>query len=526
MILINSAAYVNDEFRNEFGAIPPCFLPIGNRKLLTYQVESLQATFDNEKIVLSLPEKYVLSIDEQNLITSLNITSVFVPENISLGMAVLYVLNTVEFEGDVLRLLHGDTLLKDFPQDKDCIAVVRTQDDYAWEFEEKSINSLVWCGFFAFSSCHRFIRALATTQGNFIQSVYDYIGNSNSTFFHKEVFQWFDLGHINTYFRSRSAITTQRAFNSLKIENGVVWKSGSPARKIEAEANWFLSLPPSLKRFTPQLIQSGITEEGKPFYETEYLPLLPLNEIFVHGKNPVGFWEKVLGLISLFMNEARNSFPTEDQILYKKVVQDSIALYVDKTYERLENYANQQGINLDNPVRYDGIELPSLREIAQECIAKTLELPVIPTVSHGDLCFSNIMYDSRSNNIKVIDPRGLNINQELTIYGNQTYDLAKLCHSFVGLYDFIIADSFVLEYSEEIGIKLTFNIDSRLEEIQKVFLDRQLLANVHNKDVMAPTILLFLSMIPLHFDKPNRQKAMLANALRLYCMWKNLTKVE
>lgn len=30
MILINSSAYVNYEFINEFGAIPPCFLPIGN----------------------------------------------------------------------------------------------------------------------------------------------------------------------------------------------------------------------------------------------------------------------------------------------------------------------------------------------------------------------------------------------------------------------------------------------------------------------------------------------------------------
>ncbi|EER46656.1 hypothetical protein AM305_11540 [Actinobacillus minor NM305] len=32
--------------------------------------------------------------------------------------------------------------------------------------------------------------------------------------------------------------------------------------------------------------------------------------------------------------------------------------------------------------------------------------------------------------------------------------------------------------------------------------------------------MLFLSMIPLHFDKPHRQEAMLANALRLYTLWK------
>ena len=108
----------------------------------------------------------------------------------------------------------------------------------------------------------------------------------------------------------------------------------------------------------------------------------------------------------------------------------------------------------------------------------------------------------------------------MTIYGNQIYDLAKLCHSIIGLYDFIIADSFELEASEELGVNLTFNIDERLQEIQQLFMKKKLSPSVSNNDIIAPTILLFLSMIPLHFDKPHRQKAMLANALRLYKDWK------
>ena len=52
MILINSADYVNVEFRNEFGAIPPCFLPIGNRKLLTYQVTALRQSFGVINVLL------------------------------------------------------------------------------------------------------------------------------------------------------------------------------------------------------------------------------------------------------------------------------------------------------------------------------------------------------------------------------------------------------------------------------------------------------------------------------------------
>lgn len=519
MILINSAAYVNNEFRNEFGAIPPCFLPIGNRKLLTYQVNNLRNVFKEENIVVSLPRDYALSIDEQELIQSLGISPIFVPEGLSLGMAILYVWNTLGLYNQPLRLLHGDTLLTDIPKDENCIAVVRTQDNYEWEFEENTNNPLVWCGYFSFAIAQNFIRALATTQGKFVESVHMYADEYNKSI-HKEVFGWYDLGHINTYFRSRSAITTQRAFNNLKIENGIVWKSGSPAKKIEAEANWFAQLPPILKRFTPQLIQTGITKQGNPFYETEYLPFLPLNEIFVHGKNPVGFWESILGLISVYLSESRKYLPKNNIELLKKIDIDSFDLYSSKTYERLENYAKQQGINLDTPVKYAGIQLPSLRQIAKECVEKALSLPIIPAVSHGDLCFSNIMYDSRSHGIKVIDPRGLTVNQELTIYGNQTYDLAKLCHSFIGLYDFIIADSFSLEKSENLGVKLIFNIDSRLAEIQQIFMSKQLLPEMNNMEIIAPTILLFLSMIPLHFDKPHRQEAMLANALRLYTLWK------
>lgn len=517
MILINSADYVNSEFRNELGAIPPCFLPIGNKKLLSHQVVALREQFGSSpRIMVSLPQNYSLSTNESILLKDLNVEPIFVQEGISLGMALLYVLNTVGYEGNNLRLLHGDTLLGTFPQAADCIAVAKPKDDYIWQSSGK--GDFVWSGFFAFSSPKQFVRALAISQGDFIKAVESYAEEQQTSYINVE--NWYDFGHINTYFHSRSTITTQRAFNSLRIHDGVVWKSGTPPRKIEAEANWFTNLPAGLKRFTPQLIQSGNTVEGNPFYETEYLPVLPLNEIFVHGRNPSIFWSKILDLISLYMSESRKLFSSKNnEELLKRIHEDSLSLYVSKTYERLEAYSKQKDIDLNIPTRYNGIDLPSLKQISEECINRTLSLPEIPAIIHGDLCFSNIMYDSRSNNIKVIDPRGLNVQQELTIYGNQSYDLAKLCHSFIGLYDFIIADAFKLEYSDSIGVKLTFNLDKRFKDIQENFMATNLIPEISNQDCIAPTILLFLSMIPLHFDKPYRQEAMLANALRLYSEW-------
>lgn len=515
MILINSADYVNSEFRNELGAIPPIFLPIGNKKLLTYQVTLLREHFsEKEPIVVSLPQKYNLSIDEQKLIQHLNIKTVFVPEGISLGMAILYVLNTIEVNANNIRLLHGDTLLDNFPSDDDCIALAKTQDEYNWEFKNDKEKDLIWCGYFSFSSTKKFIRELAITYGDFAKSVYNY-ANNESNLAYPEIKGWYDLGHINTYFSSRSKITTQRAFNLLRIENGVVWKSGSPAIKIKAEANWFNNLPVQLKRFTPQLIQLGCIDNDV-FYETEYLSILPLNEIFVHGKKGAGYWGGIVGLVANFLQEARVCFPSRDDSELQKVIADSNALYAKKTNERLKAYAEQANIDLSKPTKYAGIDLPSLQQITQECIDKALRLPVIPAVLHGDLCFSNIMYNSRSHHIKVIDPRGLNVEQELTIYGNQSYDLAKLCHSIVGLYDFIIADSFEIKKSNELGVELIFNIDDRLKEIQENFISGSIIPEINNRDIIAPTILLFLSMLPLHSDKPRRQEAMLANVLRLY----------
>ena len=519
MIIINSADYVIPEFRNEFGAIPPSFLPIGNKKLFTFQVNNLRKVFNEERIYLSLPDNFELDKNSLKLISSLNIIPIFIPTGISLGMALLYALNTIDYnDNEVLRLLHGDTLLSEIPTKENCIAVARTNDNYEWEYQNNSSSRLAWCGYFAFSSIKKFIRSLAKTQGKFTESIHKY--SLEIPCVYEEVEHWYDFGHINTYFRSRSEITTQRAFNHLKIANGIVWKSGAPSIKIEAEANWFASLPPHLKRFTPQLLQSGEVN-GLVFYETEYLPYLPLNEIFVHGSNPPEFWEKIFDSISLYMNECR----TPDFLINEdpeKITLDSIGLYKNKTFERLHEYAQKIKLDIHKQTIYDGKTLPSIYKIAEECINKTLELPIIPSILHGDLCFSNIMFDSRCNTIKVIDPRGINLNKEKTIYGNQTYDLAKLCHSFIGLYDFIISDYFELEHSESNGIKIKFSISERIKLIQNKFMEKNLIPNINNKYILPATILLFLSMIPLHFDKPKRQEAMLANALRLYVMWKGL----
>lgn len=515
MIIINSAAYVNSEFVNEIGLVPPCFLPLGNKKLLYHQVNALRDCFNKEDIYVSLPRNYELSIYEQELIEKLDIQLIFVPENLSLGMALLYLLNTIIFDDTVVRLLHGDTLLLDLPRDDDVIALSLSDENYKWEREydflgEKSI----WCGYFSFSSVRHFVQSLALTEGDFVKAVRTYKEKHSLNF--SKTTQWLDFGHVNTYFKSRAAITTQRAFNSLKIENGIVWKSGSPSIKIQAESEWFQTIPFRMRRYTPQLLGVGFTKENAPYYELEYLPYLPLNELFVNGRNPIEFWNKVFRQVFNFMSVARNSFPEDDSNLLKAIKIDALNLYKNKTYDRLYAYVQDVNLDLDSPTKYDGTKLPSINNIVSDCIEKSTKQQVFSAVLHGDLCFSNILFESRADTIKVIDPRGLNFLQELTIYGDQKYDLAKLCHSLIGLYDFIISDQFSILESEQSGYKIIFNNDQRIDSIQKVFLESSFLPEYETVEIIPLTILLFISMIPLHFDKPRRQSAMLINSLRLY----------
>ena len=135
---------------------------------------------------------------------------------------------------------------------------------------------------------------------------------------------------------------------------------------------------------------------------------------------------------------------------------------------------------------------------------------------HGDFCLSNILYDSRSNRLKVIDPRGISGDGEFTIYGDQKYDIAKLAHSFIGLYDLIIAGNYRIEVDSH-GVKtIIFDLDNRMKMIQELFISKILCKTSPSEEIMPLVILLFLSMLPMHADSADRQEAMLLNAGRLF----------
>jgi len=520
MILISSAAYVNSEFQIEFGRLPPAFLPVGNRRIFERQVDTLRKTFPEEHIYLSLPTTYLLSSKDEIVLGKLGVRILRSEETLSLAESVKFAISeAAEYDGS-FRLLHGDTWLSEVPSALDLIGIVETQEDYSWEVEDVSTASeSVWCGYFAFSDVRAFHASLDAAKRDFIGAVRAY--DTKRPLQRCKVGGWHDFGHVNTYFQSRARLTTERSFNELLIADGCVRKSGTPPEKIRAEENWFRSIPPALRIYTPQLISSSVELPSRPHYVLEYLPLPPLNEVFVHGRNPVFYWDRIFSLCGNFLAACEAGLPAGADV--RTIEASAAALAEIKTWRRLDQFVSGAGRpGLDTPLAINGCRVPSLRRIVTECLEQVSAIPFVPGILHGDLCLSNVLFDSRSDRIKVIDPRGLDEQGDLTIVGDLRYDLAKLTHSVIGLYDHIIAGAFSLSSSlddETLHFALEIHIDERIKKIQEIFLERSFLGKLSATTVMPLTILLFLSMLPLHSDNSGRQTALLANALRLYSLF-------
>src|SRR4029078_11733833 len=75
------------------------------------------------------------------------------------------------------------------------------------------------------------------------------------------------------------------------------------------------------------------------------------------------------------------------------------------------------------------------------------------TISHGDCCFSNILYDERIRLLKLIDPKGAMTADQL--FSDPLYDFAKLSHSILGGYDFIINEFYHLPIGHNLSLNLT-----------------------------------------------------------------------
>lgn len=524
MFLITSGAYLNAEFTAEFGHLPPSFLPVGNKRLYQWQVQGAHAL--GESVVMSIPQDFVIPEVDVETLRECGIEVVRVPRGLSLGASVVYCINVCRAHGEPIRILHGDTLCDAIPAAAlDSVMVAATTEFYSWaeyRIDEKGRTRFVeglpagrdarqvLCGYFALADAALLVQCIAQSGDNFTAGLdaYSQVRNVAPV----PAAGWFDFGHVPLYYRSKSRMTTQRAFNSLAATPHVVTKTSTDQHKIEAEASWYENLPRSLALYTPHYLGRQADASGRLSYHLEHLYLSTLSELYVFGDLPTYVWRHILARCGEFLSAAR-AHPAGGL-----AAPQPTHTYLDKTLDRLEGFARANSLSLEQPAVYDGHNLPSLRRIAEICASAIPEGTAADTsVWHGDFCFSNIFYDFRADRIRTIDPRGRSVEGTISIYGDRRYDVAKLAHCLVGRYDFIVPGLFKLERHGDLSFDLTLPQSQTLDEVEEEF-SGMTLGGYRAGDswVLAMTTTLFLSMLPLHDDDPRRQLGLLANALRLF----------
>lgn len=523
MILISSAAYVEQDLAFEVGRLPPAFLPIGNKRLYEHQYEFLKLL--RQPIYLSVPESFSVSAFDSARLAELGIKVIVVPDGLTLGNSVLYSWSATGEPFNTLTILHGDTLFIDTSCFVgDCVSAHHNIGAYSrakvtlnsaavhhYQNEFVEDDQPVLSGFFSFSKPQLFMQGILQSKGDFIGGIEHY--NKACNLVEVNNGQWLDFGHLNSFFRSRSLMTTQRAFNDLKIEPRKVIKASQDKTKMLAESNWFKSLPRELSMHTPALLADYSETENRATYSLEYLYLLPLNDLLVFGKLSDAYWQHIFSAAYEITMQFAQFKPTEFNL------SKANDIYLPKTLERVAKLRATEFCLSETAHELSQVEkLIKMAEESARFISTVT--PSYIGIVHGDYCFSNILFDSRTQALKLIDPRGVDSAGLVTIYGDQRYDIAKFYHSVVGCYDFIIAGRYKID-----GNEIHFFEQDRLQRISSIFDKIFFESGVFNKvEILAINVQLFISMLPLHADRPDRQLAMLLNAQRLYLQLCELTK--
>ena len=341
---------------------------------------------------------------------------------------------------------------------------------------------------------------------------------------------WIDSGHVETLSKSRIDFCLARSFNKIKHNNleATIVKSSNKYEKLYSEYLHYNSLSPECAKFYPNVYKFKKNNLNNSYeLEMEYLAGFTLSEVFLFYDMTDYIWEDIfLKIKNVYENHLKNPITNINKC------KDSFhKIYIDKTISRIsefQEYFDSQHNNdeftsgisflLDNDFYLNGTKFLSFKKTIKKIInylnsLKTINRSKQLNLIHGDLCFNNIIYDPFFGSLKIIDPRGK--QSDGSSYYPSCYDIAKLSHSILGLYDSIISGLYSLNFSNnkyELSLYSPPNYKIVKENFYKLF-------NIDN-DLRLKELTLFASMLPIHLDSKERCLALL---LRFFQISKNLS---
>ncbi len=546
VVIIPSAKLIPIELQAEFGPIASAMIPIEGKPVLSYIAESYGNEYDYYIGVYEAAEdvqEYCEKHVKQN-----NIFPVNVGNTQSLGETVLNILLELKEEPDFIVINFADTAVPDTLPEGDVFCFSNQSDAFRWttywlddnlkitEIDEKQKDKNhskkkynVIIGVFSLTKFNKFksllmekIKQTDKKIDPFYLALQDYF---NALPAEKKVFYspmiWYDFGHLDTYFETKKKIGSGcRHFNAIEVDSprGIIRKTSQNTSKFIHEIEWYLKLPNKLKHIAPRILNYDL-QYFSPSVEMEFYGYPTLTDLFLYGDLDLGAWLRILHSIDLVIRDMTSYayVPESDESLVNAMKQ----MYEIKTLNRLNNILNDEKFQYfrSDSLQINQKKVLGLDQVVTMLPSKLKECGIYEnphfSIIHGDLCFSNILYDKRNGIIRTIDPRGS--FGGFDIYGDPKYDMAKLSHSIMGDYDFFVADRFDLHLSEN-KINLEVHLKERHKKIKRMFHDW--MSEKYDTDelmkIQLIESLLFLSMVPLHQDRFSSQQAFICRGLELF----------
>ena len=301
---------------------------------------------------------------------------------------------------------------------------------------------------------------------------------------------------------------TARAYNTFEVDEvrSIITKS-SDTQRLQDEIDYYLKIHTTdFSCFYPKLYDYKKANTSK--LSIEYYGY---DNLFKHLESEQ--WQtitcKLNDILQLFTIHKNNQLSSDE------IISDKKSMYIDKTLyyheELLKGFSLFKSLDDRGTITFNGQKIYTLSQIWNEvesCINSLLINDMKFTVIHGDMCFSNILYSSGNDSVRLIDPRGSFGRKG--IYGDPLYDVAKLRHSYSGLYEYIIYDKFKLYYTDY-NIDCIFS-DSVHREIKAIFNNIDRFSDLRAKVIEG---LIFIGMCSRHYDSIDRQIIMYSTGLKI-----------
>lgn len=496
MIAILSSGYLEAELQLIFGKIPPCFLPYGNKYLIEHQIARVNYP---EEVVVTLPSDYELSDPQRKTLDYYNIKILYLSHKLTIGEVISSVINS--FDCKQLEVLYGDTLLEHPFDYASCVVISEQTSAYNWYNIDES---KVWCGFFKFDDVE-ILRKSLVLSNDWFEALRVYEKLSKLDFVEINSDLWLDFGHLQTFFAAKKGADTSRNFNTVSVQENIVFKRSKNIHKLRQEYLWFQSIQGPLKLNIPRIINW----DDNLGYDLEYVKSLSLAELVVFGQENKFLIDEIFTELRRILTLLRDSFELHSGEILNTFLEMKFRKRASTIMELEQSlFGRFTGLKVNDKF------VPALSDLHQICVTNLTERN-LKAKSHGDFCASNLLYCPWNKRVVMIDPRGKHGSDGEPEVVDQRYDLAKLGHSIIGGYDHILAGHYSLSGNTNDGYYFHV-LDDGSHGWRKAFWDLCEVCEVPRSDIYNIIITLFITMVPLHTDNRERQLAFLLNAFRLY----------